>query len=483
MLNRMVVLFCIALAAGGIWTNIARAEFPDVPIDHWAYDAVSYLEDEGFVIGYPDGTFGGDRTLTRYEFAMVVSRIYDQFLERLNSAGEEPAVDTQAVVDMLMDEFQPEIDELRGLIEANTARIDILETSMTDVNTKLTELNDRIDQMDEPVSTHGDITLRFEGVYPSEGLQDQRPRFMMHYGFVAPINPEITFGGQLASGTADSRQSTFQTLGTGFGIKPVFIDRAYVQWKPAAAPEFTAWGGKFQPPWTTTDMVWDKDVMVEGLAERWVHEDFNMTLAELVPAVEGYYLLAQLGFNNLGWENNTVALTYHYINDRAWTHIVDDMESGKLTNRMALDRLDDPTSYQAFEAYWEWKASLGDTPIKFQANYLRNLDSTASPVGEEETVGSGWQQALMARLTVLAAPTEPGQCNFWGEYGKFQPNSVLSWLTDAWRGSGDTEFWAIGWNYKLMQNTDFSISYINADRISNDSGFTDVLVNLTTRFD
>ncbi|MBR4748128.1 MAG: S-layer homology domain-containing protein [Abditibacteriota bacterium] len=53
----------------------AQSAFSDLPRDHWAYDAVSELEDLGLVIGYPDGEFKGKRTLTRYEFAMVIARL------------------------------------------------------------------------------------------------------------------------------------------------------------------------------------------------------------------------------------------------------------------------------------------------------------------------------------------------------------------------------------------------------------------------
>lgn len=48
--------------------------FPDVASNHWAYEAVSDLSRHGLVEGYPDGTFGGDRLLTRYEFAEIVYR-------------------------------------------------------------------------------------------------------------------------------------------------------------------------------------------------------------------------------------------------------------------------------------------------------------------------------------------------------------------------------------------------------------------------
>ena len=48
--------------------------FPDVPSNHWAYDAVYALSERRLVEGYPDGTFSGDRMMTRYEFAQIVYR-------------------------------------------------------------------------------------------------------------------------------------------------------------------------------------------------------------------------------------------------------------------------------------------------------------------------------------------------------------------------------------------------------------------------
>ena len=68
--------------------------FPDVPNNHWAYAAVSDLSRRGLVEGYPDGTFGGDRMLTRYEFAQIVYRAIQNGV---------------AVDDRLVSEFGPEM--------------------------------------------------------------------------------------------------------------------------------------------------------------------------------------------------------------------------------------------------------------------------------------------------------------------------------------------------------------------------------------
>ena len=52
--------------------NPAEVLFPDIPENHWAYEYIHSLADRGIVEGYPDGNFGGDRTMTRYEFATML---------------------------------------------------------------------------------------------------------------------------------------------------------------------------------------------------------------------------------------------------------------------------------------------------------------------------------------------------------------------------------------------------------------------------
>lgn len=80
--------------------------FPDVPANHWAYEAVNDMAKRGLIIGYEDGQFKGDRTMTRYEFAMIVERAIQKAKE-LNTS----------IDGRLVDEFKPEL--LRFEIEKN----------------------------------------------------------------------------------------------------------------------------------------------------------------------------------------------------------------------------------------------------------------------------------------------------------------------------------------------------------------------------
>ena len=72
--------------------------FPDIEKNHWAYEAVEELAKQGLLEGYPDGTFSGDRMMTRYEFAEVVYRAMQKGLK---------------VNEKLIQEFEPELERFR----------------------------------------------------------------------------------------------------------------------------------------------------------------------------------------------------------------------------------------------------------------------------------------------------------------------------------------------------------------------------------
>ena len=64
-----------ALLVGTTSTAFAAANpFEDVPVDHWAYDAVAQLAADGVIEGYGDGTYRGDQAITRFEMAQMVAR-------------------------------------------------------------------------------------------------------------------------------------------------------------------------------------------------------------------------------------------------------------------------------------------------------------------------------------------------------------------------------------------------------------------------
>ena len=72
--------------------------FPDIPENHWAYEYIATLAGNDIIEGYPDGNFGGDRMMTRYEFGAIVYRA-------MQRGFEVPA--------RMLKEFEPELERLR----------------------------------------------------------------------------------------------------------------------------------------------------------------------------------------------------------------------------------------------------------------------------------------------------------------------------------------------------------------------------------
>ncbi len=74
-------LMLIAVVAVMAAPVFAQSAFSDVDEGHWAYNAVNTLANDGIVVGYPDGEFKGKRTMTRYEFAMVINAIIPKLVK------------------------------------------------------------------------------------------------------------------------------------------------------------------------------------------------------------------------------------------------------------------------------------------------------------------------------------------------------------------------------------------------------------------
>jgi len=127
-----ILLMAIALPA-------SAAMFRDVPTDHWAYEAIDYLQMEGLVEGYPDGTFKGHQSFTRYEMAMVVARMYSKLSDMMADMDEGRLDEIEARMDRLANEFRDElaeigvrVDQLEGQVNTNTDDIRTLKSMIKD---------------------------------------------------------------------------------------------------------------------------------------------------------------------------------------------------------------------------------------------------------------------------------------------------------------------------------------------------------------
>lgn len=159
-------LIVAALVLFAFCAPLFAQSFSDVPTDHWAYSAIQELSNKGFVVGYPDGTFGGKRAISRYEFAMAISRVVAQLqpaagvsneqfsslesrVKALESAkpgtvvapnGSAVTKEDLATVSKLVDSFRDELATLGVDVDAAKKEIADLRTDVDTMKAQLAKL-------------------------------------------------------------------------------------------------------------------------------------------------------------------------------------------------------------------------------------------------------------------------------------------------------------------------------------------------------
>ena len=137
------LLGALVILLGVLAPALAQQPFSDVPLDHWAYNAVNKLAEQGLIEGYPNGTFKGKQPLTRYEFAQALARLMDRVEQMAKAPGPvgpqgPPGAagagggaglteEQKALVDRLAKEFAPELKALRSDLDNLTKRVEELE--------------------------------------------------------------------------------------------------------------------------------------------------------------------------------------------------------------------------------------------------------------------------------------------------------------------------------------------------------------------
>jgi len=177
-----------------VWALPAVAgPFTDVPTDHWAYDAIDKLQSEGFVEGYPDGTFRGNRSFTRYEMAMVVARIWDRIVSELDTIKMN--MTSGGVTE---EELQKELGLLRDLINEFSTELKNLGMRVDDIEKRLGSLEDRVsnlEKMGNSIKMSGALRTRIEDIVTNDYLD--------YGGFQNPAGAGQYAG--IISGTPGSR--------------------------------------------------------------------------------------------------------------------------------------------------------------------------------------------------------------------------------------------------------------------------------------
>jgi len=201
-MKKLVLVLVLVLAFA---LPVLANPFVDVPLNHWAYDSVQSLAAKGVIVGYPDGTFGGAKSLTRYEFAEATAKAL-AYVEGMDFAAAEDV----AILEKLAIEFADElaslgvtVADLEASLGANSEAIAALETTVA-----------KLDTFFEPVVISGDFTATYtKQVVPlaTATLSDET-----NINIEATINDETTAG--ITANVVDALSGTPVVTWEGFFV-------------------------------------------------------------------------------------------------------------------------------------------------------------------------------------------------------------------------------------------------------------------------
>lgn len=209
-------------------TNVSQLR--DVSPQDWAYEALkSLIERYDCVEGYPNNTYRGDRTLTRYEFAAALSSCLEKVERQFTQIPPDAIRDLElATIERLQEEFVLELSLVRGQVDAVQARTAELELTQFSTTTQLQGqvfLNLTSPFTDGTVLAEGDKAFRQQS-FTTPGTTRSIEKANTTFSYLAFLNLHTSFTGrdnltlQLAAGNANSPANEFASAGVfnTFGV-------------------------------------------------------------------------------------------------------------------------------------------------------------------------------------------------------------------------------------------------------------------------
>ena len=222
-MKKILALAAVAALTAGV-SAYAANPFSDVTPDDWAYQAVSDLSVQGVVEGYPDGTFKGERNMTRYELAQIVARLMAKE-DQLNA-------EQQATLDKLAGEYADELANL-GVRVAN------LEKKVGNI------------------SWSGDARMQYQRRSDKKDYFNGRMRINVE----GQVNDQVTVNGRFVT-DADLKGNDPE-IDDG----NTTMDRINAKWTPNDATYVTI--GRQGVALDVTGTFWDEDGVFDGVAAGW----------------------------------------------------------------------------------------------------------------------------------------------------------------------------------------------------------------------
>lgn len=156
-------------------------QLSDVRPTDWAFQALqSLVERYSCIVGYPDGTYRGNRALTRYEFAAGVNACLDNITQLIGSTGNLVTRDDLAILQRLQEEFAAELATLRGRVDGLEARTAELEANQFSTTTKL----------------NGEAIFAVSDTFVGDGIKLEDDETVTNFGYRVRLNFNTSFTGR-----------------------------------------------------------------------------------------------------------------------------------------------------------------------------------------------------------------------------------------------------------------------------------------------
>lgn len=402
---KVAIAACFACAAV---TVSAANPFTDVSADDWAYQAVASLSDEGVIDGYPDGTFRGDKHVTRYEIAQIVARLMAKE-DTLNASQKETLA-------KLSSQYANELKDL-GVRIAELEK----KRGATDLITEL-----RVQSID-----------RYDNVFKGNVQKHNEISTRIRLNTITPVNDRVHLYGQLETildmngkesydvNRIDPKDKSQTKLRTGYGDGDFHLNRLWTTYhfgpkqdtsKLPFGPSKNLIGiGQFPVKMGVTGYTYDGEV--KGV------------FASFGDYLKGGRLTLAFG--------RATNINYAYTGPMMRGVKVSDIAKGKLLNELKTNKV----VAQAVQQHPE----LGTT-LKNAQTLIQSSTSTPELLKNVKTIVGGLQQAgatdLATAITKKLEPTNAAlQAMMQGANGYYNPvnDTLYPMGRDVVMGWGDDE--------------------------------------------
>jgi hypothetical protein len=372
-----------------------------------------------------------------------------------------------------------EISELRKQVEEQYNALRQVQTKLIEIESAQAKQGESVKKLEsgggfalpdslkwaEKVSFYGDFRYRHEQIDGESTDQRDRHRIRARLGLRGKIADEWSFDLRLASGSADPI-STNQDLGGGFSSKTVWLDSAFLTFKPQSIEGLSVLAGKMANPFYTVggnQLMWDGDLNPEGMAVKytaklndadtffanaggmWVQRDSTSQTDISLWAIQGGLTHAFEDKSKL--TGGLGYFKYGNIQDKRAIYDTAKNFGNSTYNDGAHKRY--LYDYELVEAFGEYATRLGDVPVSFYGDYVVN---TASGVSGD----TGWLVG-----TTYNKAGDPGTWQVGYEYRELERDAVLGAFTDSDFIGGGThgKGHKFSFKYALAKNVSAGTTY------------------------